>query len=78
MYALAGIPEYWVIDLNDYKIRVYRQPDGDKYLFEEIIDETGIATCETIDFQLNAKELKSYRTGDFSRHVITIFVYKNL
>ena len=57
MYALAGIPEYWVIDLNDYKIRVYRQPDGDKYLFEEIIDETGIATCQTIDFKLNAKEL---------------------
>jgi len=57
MYALAGIPEYWVIDLNDYKIHVYRQPEGDKYLFEEIIDDSGIATCETIDFQLNAKEI---------------------
>jgi len=57
MYALAGIPEYWVIDLNDYKIHVYRQPDGDKYLFEEIIDDSGIATCETIDFQLNAKDI---------------------
>ena len=57
MYALAGIPEYWVIDLNDYKIHIYRQPDGDKYLFEEIIDDSGIATCETIDFQLNAKDI---------------------
>ncbi len=57
MYALAGIPEYWVIDLNDYKIHVYRQPDGDKYLFKEIIDDNGIATCETIDFQLNAKDI---------------------
>ena len=57
MCALANIPEYWVIDLNDYKIHVYRQPDGDKYLFEEIIDDSGIATCKTIDFQLNAKEI---------------------
>ena len=26
-------------------------------LFEEIIDESGIATCKTIDFQLNAKDI---------------------
>jgi len=44
-----------------YRIRViiavYRQPDGERYLFEEIIDENGVAICETIDFQLNVKEI---------------------
>lgn len=57
MYALAAIPEYWVIDLNDYKIRVYRQPDGDKYLSEEIMGKTDVVMCETIDFYLDAKEI---------------------
>ena len=57
VYALAGIPEYWVVDLNEYQIRVYRLPDGDKYLFEQIIDENGVVGCETIDFQMDMKEI---------------------
>jgi len=57
MYALAGIPEYWVVDLNEYQVRVYRQPDGDKYLFEEIMDENSVVKCKTVDFQLDMKEI---------------------
>ena len=57
MYALAGIPEYWVVDLNEYQVRVYRQPDDDRYLFEEIIDENSVTKCEAIDFQLDMKDI---------------------
>ncbi|MDR7486592.1 MAG: Uma2 family endonuclease [Armatimonadota bacterium] len=31
MYALAGIPEYWILNLPDRALEVYREPTGDRY-----------------------------------------------
>ncbi|MEX2316396.1 MAG: Uma2 family endonuclease [Pirellulales bacterium] len=31
IYALAGIPEYWIVNLNDRQIEVYRNPSGQTY-----------------------------------------------
>jgi Uma2 family endonuclease len=31
IYAAAGIPEYWVIDLADRRLVVHREPAGDRY-----------------------------------------------
>lgn len=31
LYATAGIPEYWVLDLRDMRIVVHRNPSGDRY-----------------------------------------------
>jgi Uma2 family endonuclease len=31
LYARAGIPEYWVIDLNGRRLLVHRQPSGNVY-----------------------------------------------
>ncbi|NOS89986.1 MAG: Uma2 family endonuclease [Methylococcaceae bacterium] len=31
LYALHGIPEYWLLNLNDACLEVYRQPHGDVY-----------------------------------------------
>lgn len=31
IYAAAGIPEYWVIDLQASELIVFRQPEGDHY-----------------------------------------------
>jgi Uma2 family endonuclease len=28
LYAIAGIPEYWIINLVDRQIEIHRQPDG--------------------------------------------------
>lgn len=32
VYARAGIPEYWILDLNSDSLEVYRSPDGEDYL----------------------------------------------
>lgn len=32
LYARAGIPEYWIVDLNGERVEVCRQPHGDEYL----------------------------------------------
>jgi Uma2 family endonuclease len=31
LYAAAGIPEYWIVNLVDNTIEVHRQPEGDRY-----------------------------------------------
>ena len=31
LYATAGIPEYWVLDLTDMRIVVHRDPTGERY-----------------------------------------------
>ncbi|MEY3759550.1 MAG: hypothetical protein RIR39_1041 [Pseudomonadota bacterium] len=31
LYALHGIPEYWLINLNDQCLEVYRKPNGEVY-----------------------------------------------
>ena len=31
LYAQAGIPEYWIVDLNGEQIEVYREPAADGY-----------------------------------------------
>jgi Uma2 family endonuclease len=32
LYARAGVPEYWLVDLNGGRIEVYREPSRDGYL----------------------------------------------
>ncbi|MGD1889775.1 MAG: Uma2 family endonuclease [Cyclobacteriaceae bacterium] len=35
-YALAGIPVYWIVNLNQRQVEVYTQPSNDQYLKAEI------------------------------------------
>lgn len=35
-YAEAGIPSYWIVNLNQQQIEVYTQPSNDHYLHHEI------------------------------------------
>ncbi|WKN40756.1 Uma2 family endonuclease [Tunicatimonas pelagia] len=35
-YASAGIPIYWIVNLNKQRVEVYSQPEGNQYLREEI------------------------------------------
>ncbi|MGI0486482.1 Uma2 family endonuclease [Pantanalinema rosaneae CENA516] len=38
-YGRSGISEYWVVDVNDYKLHVYRLPNADGYQSETILSE---------------------------------------
>ena len=37
LYAAAGISEYWIFNLIDNRLEIYRQPEGDIYASIEII-----------------------------------------
>jgi Uma2 family endonuclease len=37
LYAAAGISEYWIVNLIDNRLEIYRQPEGDIYASIEMI-----------------------------------------
>lgn len=39
LYATANIPEYWIVNLVDEQIEIYRQPKKGEYHFKQIISE---------------------------------------
>lgn len=55
IYATAGIPEYWILDLTAKEVIIFRNPQGSKYLKEDRIKEGIIrplafaAVCVSID-----------------------------
>ncbi len=52
-YARSGIPETWILNLNDHQLEVYRQPDGEQYLRLQIVKpETLIAPLFAPDVTL--------------------------
>ncbi len=44
IYAQAGIPEYWVVNLKQRQVIVYRQPQGEAYQSEQILEATDAIT----------------------------------
>ncbi|WNZ22949.1 Uma2 family endonuclease [Leptolyngbya sp. NK1-12] len=40
IYAQAGILEYWVVNLKQQQVIVYRHPQGDSYQSEQILEAT--------------------------------------
>lgn len=41
LYAEAGITDYWVVNLVDHTIEVYRQPRGTTYLSHDVVASGG-------------------------------------
>ncbi len=39
VYAAAGIPEYWILNLNDRELEVYREPEGGEYRIRVVLRE---------------------------------------
>ena len=37
LYARCGIPEYWIVNLPDAQLEIYRQPSGDAYAAEQVL-----------------------------------------
>lgn len=36
-YARSGIPEAWILNLNDQQLEVYREPSGEQYLQLQVV-----------------------------------------
>lgn len=59
VYALASIPEYWVIDLINRQVYVFRQPLGEAYEAERVIDRGSIQPVAFPEIDLKIEKLFS-------------------
>jgi Uma2 family endonuclease len=50
-YARAGIPEYWILNLSDRTLELFREPSGDTYLHTEILSQNELASPRDKDLQ---------------------------
>jgi Uma2 family endonuclease len=41
IYASAGVPEYWIVDLPSRRVEVHREPKGDRYTLVRLVAEDG-------------------------------------
>lgn len=57
LYATAGIPEYWIVNIPDSQIEIFTNPKDGNYQNQQIIDKSGIAKASSIDFSLEAQAI---------------------
>lgn len=57
IYAEAGIPEYWVLNLAAKNIIVFREPENGKYLSEQTIEKGVIIPLAFVDVQVSVERL---------------------
>ncbi|MEM6798514.1 MAG: Uma2 family endonuclease [Planctomycetota bacterium] len=58
-YASAGIRDYWIVNLVDRQVEVYREPAGDGYTSKEVFHPDGHSPCPlaAVEARLAVKSL---------------------
>jgi Uma2 family endonuclease len=58
LYANAGIPEYWVVDLDGRRVIVHREPRAGAYVHTHEVGDDGALTSDVLQgLQLSVAEL---------------------
>lgn len=57
LYAAAGIPEVWIVDIPHRRVLVHRRPDGDLYREALVIDQGEIAPVAFPDLTISIDEI---------------------
>lgn len=57
LYARAGVPEYWVLDLGRRRLVVHRQPQGGEYNLRQFFGESDNLTLEGRSEQIRVADL---------------------
>ena len=57
IYAAAGIPEYWVLDLEHRRLVVHRDPVDDRYEAVEALTDADVVTAARMQLHVAVAEL---------------------
>lgn len=57
LYASAGVPEYWVLDLTRRVLVVHRRSDGSTYRLAQLFSETDTVSMEGRDDAIRVSEI---------------------
>lgn len=64
IYARAGIPEYWIVDVNGLALEVHTDPQGDTYATVEW-PQSGLVQARFVDFSVPLGELWAATTRSY-------------
>lgn len=57
LYAESGIPEYWIVNIPDRQLEIFRQPEGSDYNEKEVLLPGDKAACVSVRFSMEVKDL---------------------
>lgn len=57
IYAKAGIKEYWIININDKQVEVFREPKNGKYHLQQIISDPKEINADVLDLSISYEDL---------------------
>jgi len=57
LYAKAGIPEYWILNVADKELAIFADPKDGKYQYQHIIKGKAVATFNAFDIQIKASDI---------------------
>lgn len=57
LFADAGIPEFWIVNLEETKIEVYRNPLDNTYLDQEEVSKEGTITWDSFNLEIKANQI---------------------
>lgn len=57
IYASAGIPEFWLINLEQNEIEAYWQPHGDAYRFRELLRPGDVLKARHFELSLPVRDI---------------------
>jgi Uma2 family endonuclease len=57
LYAAAGIPEYWIIDLERDEVEVCREPEGEDYRSRQVVRASDIIRLEEWGVEVRWEDL---------------------
>jgi Uma2 family endonuclease len=56
LYARHGIPEYWIVDVNEHRIHVLREPRDGKYTTESTVGG-GVIVVPVLQTEIDLAQL---------------------
>ena len=56
MYAKAGIPLYWIINIEDRQVEIFSNPKNEDYTEKEILHE-GVLRLDAFDFEISFESI---------------------
>ena len=57
IYAKAGIKEFWIVNVTEKQIEVYRKPKDQQYASKKIFKKGENIKCELIDFNFSVSDI---------------------
>lgn len=57
LYAESGIPEYWIANIPEKQLEIFRHPAGSDYSDKEVLLQGEKATCVSASFSIEVKDL---------------------